>query len=90
MKKMQLAQEARQTVLDQLELNDPNRTSNSVDFVEEAMKCMSGMLPKIESIRVSFFNFTKFYRSFNLNFEIYSFCKYSSKFLIFKFLLINL
>ncbi|KAI6177631.1 hypothetical protein M3Y97_00928900 [Aphelenchoides bicaudatus] len=52
-KKMQTAQEARQSVLDQLELNDLNRTANSTDFVDTAVKCMQSMLPKIETIRKS-------------------------------------
>lgn len=51
---MQTAQEARQSVLDQLELNDSNKTVNSTDFVDQAIKCMQSMLPKIETIRVGF------------------------------------
>jgi hypothetical protein len=50
---MQDAQQARQSVLDQLDLNDPNRTANSVEFVDTTIKCMLSMLPKIETIRVS-------------------------------------
>jgi hypothetical protein len=51
---MQSAQEARQSVLDQLELNDANRTMNSTNFVDQAVMCLQSMLPKIESIRVDF------------------------------------
>jgi hypothetical protein len=53
-KRMKSALEARQSVLDILELNDTNRTVISMDFLNRTAACMIEMLPKIETIRVRF------------------------------------
>lgn len=50
---MKAAQDARQSVLDQLELNYSNKTTvTSIDFANSTVTCMLNMLQKIETIKV--------------------------------------